>query len=67
MLDMKRRWSDTELYAQFGLSNDESDYIERTIHPREPILSLDSPVPASHLPGGRKYKAAEEFDSEDDE
>ena len=31
---------------------DEAAYIEATIHPREPILSLDSPIPASHLPGG---------------
>ena len=50
MLDMKRRWTDEELYDEFGLTDDERAYIERTIHPREPILSLDSPIPASHLP-----------------
>lgn len=55
-LDMKRRWTDAELYKKFGLTKDEAAYIEETIHPREPILSLDSPIPASHLPGGAKYR-----------
>lgn len=55
-LDMTRRWTDPDLYAHYGLSQDEIDYIEATIHPREPILSLDSPIPASHLPGGAKYR-----------
>ena len=55
-MDMTRRWADPDLYAHFGLTQDEIDYIEATIHPREPILSLDSPIPASHLPGGAKYR-----------
>lgn len=55
-LDMSRRWLDDELYEHFGLTSDETDYIERSIHPREPILSLDSSIPASHLPGGAKYR-----------
>jgi site-specific DNA-methyltransferase (adenine-specific) len=55
-LDMKRRWTDPDLYEHFGLTKDEAAYIESTIHPREVILSLDSPVPASHLPGGSKYR-----------
>mgnify|MGYP003585444138 CR=1 FL=1 len=55
-MDMSRRWTDPDLYAHFGLTQDEIDYIEATIHPREPILSLDSPIPASHLPGGEKYR-----------
>ena len=46
---------------------DERDYIDRTIHPREPILSLDSPIPPSHLPGGVKYRVADESTSEDEE
>lgn len=66
-LDMKRRWTDEELYDEFGLTDDERGYIERTIHPREPILSLDSPIPASHLPGGVKYRVADESTSEDEE
>ncbi|WP_458107688.1 Eco57I restriction-modification methylase domain-containing protein [Arthrobacter sp. R3-55] len=56
LLDMKRRWTDADLYQHFGISEDEAVYIESTIHPREPILSLDSPTPASHLPGGIKYR-----------
>ena len=55
-LDMTRSWSDQDLYKHFKLTKDEIDYIESTIHPREPILSLDSPIPASHLPGGVKYR-----------
>ena len=34
-----------------GSTEEEAAYIEATIHPREPILSLDSPIPASHLAG----------------
>jgi site-specific DNA-methyltransferase (adenine-specific) len=56
LLDMKRRWTDPDLYEQFGLTPGEAEYIESTIHPREAILSLDSPIPASHLPGGSKYR-----------
>lgn len=56
LLDMTRRWSDADLYEHFGLSEEEAEYIEATIHPREPILSLDSPIPASHMPGGIKYR-----------
>jgi site-specific DNA-methyltransferase (adenine-specific) len=56
-LDMKRAWSDEALYDLFDLTDDERAYIEQSIHPREVIMSLDSPVPASHLPGGAKYRA----------
>ncbi len=56
MLDMKRAWTDADLYAHFKLTKKEIDYIESTIHPRDVILSLDSPIPASHLPGGSKYR-----------
>lgn len=57
MLDMTKRWTDADLYKHFKLTKDEIDYIEFIIHPREPIMSLDSPIPASHLPGGSKYRA----------
>ena len=74
MLDMKRRWTDPELYEHFGLTKKEIEYIEASIHPREPILSLDSPIPACHLPGGVKYRppgrereAAESAGDEGDE
>lgn len=67
LLDMKRRWTDADLYEEFGLTDDEAGHIERTIHPREPVISLDSPIPASHLPGGHKYRVAEEPESEDEE
>lgn len=73
MLDMTKRWTDAELYKHFKLSKDEINYIETTIHPREAILSLDSPIPPSHLPGGAKYRApgdraeAEAPDSDEDD
>jgi site-specific DNA-methyltransferase (adenine-specific) len=67
-LDMRRRWTDRDLYKEFGLTEDEIGYIEATIQPREPILSLDSPIPSSHLPGGSKYRvASDDDDSEVDE
>lgn len=56
LLDMTRRWTDADLCAHFSLTENEASYIEATIHPREPVLSLDSPIPASHLPGGSKYR-----------
>ncbi|MDA7565921.1 Eco57I restriction-modification methylase domain-containing protein [Pontimonas sp.] len=56
-LEMTRRWLDEELYESFGLTQEEIDYIEESIHPREPNLSLESEIPASHLPGGAKYRA----------
>ena len=56
MMDMSRRWTDGDLYHHFGLSNEESADIEKTIKPRSVNLSLDSPIPASHQPGGAKYK-----------
>lgn len=57
MLDMSRRWTDEDLYNHFSLTPDERAFVERTIKPRSVNLSLDSPIPASHLPGGAKYKA----------
>ncbi|SHE79177.1 site-specific DNA-methyltransferase (adenine-specific) [Ferrithrix thermotolerans DSM 19514] len=57
MLDMQRQWTDENLFDHFGLTQAERDYVESSIHPREAILSLDSPIPPSHLPGGSKYRA----------
>ncbi len=56
MLDMTRRWDDQDLYDLFDLTDDERAYIEARIAPRDVILSLDSPIPATHMPGGSKYK-----------
>lgn len=56
MLDMRHRWTDEDLYEHFGLTEEERAYIESTIKPRSVNLSLDSPIPASHLPGGGKYR-----------
>ncbi len=56
-LDMKQAWTDEALYEYFKLTKAEREYIEATIHPRDVILSLDSPTPSSHLPGGSKYRA----------
>jgi site-specific DNA-methyltransferase (adenine-specific) len=71
-LDMTRRWTDADLYEHFGLTADEAAYVEATIHPRSAIFSLESPIPASHLPEGHKYrppgsKAAVEAEAETDE
>ncbi|MGB3910856.1 MAG: Eco57I restriction-modification methylase domain-containing protein [Pseudolysinimonas sp.] len=59
MLDMERRWTDGDLYQRYGFSKEEIDYIEASIKPRSLILSLDSPIPETHLPGGRKYRAGD--------
>jgi hypothetical protein len=56
MLDMTRPWTDHDLYNRFGLTDEERQYIEQTIKPRSVNLSLDSPIPASHLPGGSKHR-----------
>lgn len=68
MLDMTRRWTDEDLYDHFGLTDQEREYVEATIKPRSVNLSLDSPIPASHLPGGSKYRPRAGSDEpEDDE
>lgn len=67
MLDMTRRWTDGDLYARYGFSQQEIAYIEASIKPRSVNLSLDSPIPETHLPGGRKYRAGDvAVESEDD-
>jgi len=71
IVDFIRRWTDEDLYKHFDLTMEEIDYIEASIKPRSLILSLDSPIPETHLPGGRKYRAgdapAELSDDRDDE
>lgn len=67
MMDMRRRWTDADLYDYFGLTEDERAYIDATIAPRAVNLSLDSPIPASHLPGGAKYGVNGDRDGEDDD
>lgn len=67
MMDMTRQWTDDDLYAHFGLTDDEIDYIESSIKPRSVNLSLDSPIPASHLPGGYKYRVTGVDEATDDE
>ena len=66
MLDMSRRWTDEDLYEHFGLTGEERAYIESTIQPRTVNLSLDSPIPASHMPGGSKYRTTPVVESEMD-
>jgi site-specific DNA-methyltransferase (adenine-specific) len=60
MLDMTHSWTDEELYQLAGLTEAESSYIEESIKPRSVNMSLDSPIPKSHLPGGAKYHHAED-------
>lgn len=71
MLDMTRRWTDEDLYEHFGLSEEEREYVESRIAPREVNLTgIDSPdgIPASHIPGGAKYRPGAVVDeTEDDE
>jgi len=69
-LPMTRRWTDKGLYKKFKLTAEEIAYVEAVIAPRDLTLSLDSPIPDTHLPGGRKYRAGdapEDEDSEDEE
>lgn len=61
-MDMARRWTDLDLYEHFGLTPAQIEYVEKVIAPRDTIFSLDSPVPATHLPGGRKYRAGDALD-----
>ena len=56
LMDMTKRWSDEDLYSHFKLTKSEVAYIESAIHKREPILSLNSSIPESHMPGGVKYR-----------
>lgn len=72
-IDMKRRWTDADLYEHFGLTEDEASHIEASIRPRSVNLSLNSPIPSSHLPGGSKYRVpvataavVEDLDAEED-
>lgn len=55
-LDMTRPWTDSDLYKTFGLTPDEIAHVEATIKPRTVNIALDSAIPASHLPGGSKYR-----------
>lgn len=57
MMEMGSRWTDEDLYQHFGLSDEEREHVESTIMPRQVNWSLDSPIPASHLPGGSKYRS----------
>lgn len=66
-MPMQEEWNDTRLYDFFQLVEEDVEYIESSILPREPILSLDSPIPATHLPGGRKYKAGDASPVPDEE
>lgn len=65
-LDYTRSWTDDELYELFNLAQEEIEYIEASIKPRSLILSLDSPIPETHLPGGRKYRAGNAPDENDE-
>ncbi|GJM36998.1 MAG: type III restriction endonuclease [Acidimicrobiales bacterium] len=56
-LSMSERWTDPKMYSHFDLNDDEIEHIEASIKPRTVNLSLDSAIPESHLPGGRKHRA----------
>lgn len=56
LMDFSRPWTDANLYEHFDLTGEEVEYIEASIKPRSVNLSLESPVPASHVPGGHKYR-----------
>ena len=67
-LDMTKEWSDQLLYNSFGLTKTEIDHIEVSLVKREFIDSLDSPIPKTHRPGGRKFNApgVDEDEGDDD-
>ena len=67
LLDMKHEWSDEKLYEKYALTPSEISYIEKTVAQRDWIDSLGSPIPATHLPGGRKYKSVDEIEETDSE
>lgn len=58
MLDMTQPWTDAGLYLHFDLTPEEQAYVEATIMPRSVNWSLDGPIPASHRPGGIKYRSS---------
>lgn len=66
LLDMSRRWSDSDLYEHFGLTESEAAHIESSIRPRSVNLSLDSATPESHLPGGVKFRPGAAGDDDTD-
>jgi site-specific DNA-methyltransferase (adenine-specific) len=53
---MTKKWLDQDLYVYFKLTKAEISYIESCIHKRDPILSLNSAIPETHLPGGVRYR-----------
>ena len=63
MLDMRRAWTDEDLYSHFDLTPDERTYIEQSIKPRSINWSLDSPIPLTHRPGGSKYRPGKTVES----
>lgn len=65
-LDMARRWTDEDLYEEFSLTAEQRKYIEDSIKPRTVNLSLESPIPPSHLPGGAKFRVGPEPEDRDD-
>ncbi|WP_445159780.1 Eco57I restriction-modification methylase domain-containing protein [Mycobacterium sp. Dal123C01] len=67
MLDMTKQWTDANLYDHFSLTDEEISYVEASIKPRSVNLSLGSPIPASHLPGGHKYRVTTEEISAEEE
>jgi site-specific DNA-methyltransferase (adenine-specific) len=68
LVDFNREWTDADLYERFGLSDDEMYYVENTILDRDWIDSLDSSIPTTHQPGGKKYGSVGDLDvvEEDD-
>ena len=67
-LDFTRTWTDADLYKRFALTSEEIAYIENAVLEREWVNSLDSPIPATHLRGGKKYGSKGDISApEDDE
>lgn len=56
-MDLSRRWTDENLYDFFDFSQELREHIEKTIRPRSVNLSLDSPIPASHIEKMRRAAA----------
>lgn len=67
MLDMKQKWEDSDLYDLFEITDEEKNYINLAVGERGWIDSLDSAVPETHRPGGRKFKVEDDPIGDDTE
>ena len=66
-LDWTKPWDDKTLFELFELTKEEIAYIERIVGDRGWIDNLQSSIPTTHLPGGRKYKANQDETADEEQ